>query len=538
MRTLIVLMVVGLFTYSTFGQEYTIVEKSGMITYMSSQNVYVKFDNTAGISAGDSLFEKQSGKLIPVVIVRHISSTSCAGELLNGKKLKLNDLLFAKAKLIEEKEIIPDDTLSYNLQLSDTLIERQQTNVNNRIIRSKPSFSGRISAQSYTNLTNYDKRGEYQRWRYTLSLNANEIARSSFSVSTYTSFSYRADQWNSVTDNLGRSLRVYDLSVNYKFNETTNLWAGRHLNRKITNISSIDGIQFEKYFDENYFGIIAGSRPNFSDMGWNSKLFQFGGYYGRTDSVNGSLMENTIGVVQQTNNFKTDRRFIYLQHNNSILPKVNLFLSSEIDLYKKILEKESNEFILTSLYTMIRYSPSRIFSISGSYDARKNVIYYETFKNFIDSVFENETRQGATLRMNLNPVDYLYVGLGGGYRNSKNDLRPSKNYNGYVTYSRIPFAEISATLSYNNISSSYVDGSIYGFRITKSINELDAELSLGCRRTNYTYIINSNKVEQDNVNIDCSIRIIDRTYFNIGYEGYFEKNNSQGRILIDLTTRF
>jgi hypothetical protein len=179
-----------------------------------------------------------------------------------------------------------------------------------------------------------------------------------------------------------------------------------------------------------------------------------------------------------------------------------------------------------------------MFSISGSYDARKNVIYYETFKNFIDSVFENETRQGATLRMTINPIEKLFIGLGGGYRDSKNDLRPSKNFNGYITYSQIPYAEVSSTLSYNNIKSSYVSGSIYGIRFSKNVLVIDADVSIGYRKTQYTYILNSSKTEQDNFNVDISIRLFSKTYFNCGYEGYFESNHSQARVLLDITTRF
>lgn len=537
MKTLIVILNFILLNQVLYSQDYSFEEKQGTVTYISSQNVYVKFDNTSGITTGDSLYEKQNGRKTTVAVVKFISSTSCAGEFTNGKKIKVGDHLYVQAKLEIEQTVVMDDSQKIKVSNLDTNYVYPVKTLT-RSIKTKPAFSGRISAQSYTNLSNFDKRGDYQRWRYTVSFNANEIDGSKLSLSTYTSFAYRADQWNSVTSNLGRSLRVYDFSLNYKFDETMNLWAGRHINRKITNVSSIDGLQFEKYFSENYVGVIAGSRPNFSDMGWNSKLFQFGAYYGRTDTIGGKMMENTFGIIQQTNDFKIDRRFVYYQHNNSVVTNVNIFLSSEIDLYKKIAGNETNELSLTSLYGMIRYSPARIFSVSGSYDARKNVIYYETFRNFIDSVFENETRQGAALRMNLNPVEYLYLGVSGGYRDSKRDLRPSKNYNGFITYSRIPFVDISSTVSYNNISSSYVDGSIYGIRLTRNITGIDADISVGYRRTQYTYITNSFKTDQNNLSIDFSLLLFGKTFLNFGYEGTFEKTHSLSQMLLDLTTRF
>ena len=47
------------------------------------------------------------------------------------------------------------------------------------------------------------------------------------------------------------------------------------------------------------------------------------------------MMENTFSVFEQTNNTKTDRRFAYLQHSNTILTNTNLFASAEVDLYKR-----------------------------------------------------------------------------------------------------------------------------------------------------------------------------------------------------------
>jgi hypothetical protein len=52
-----------------------------------------------------------------------------------------------------------------------------------------------------------------------------------------------------------------------------------------------------------------------------------------------------------------------------------------------------------------------MISFSLSYDARKNVIYYQTFRNSIDSIIENETRQGFRIGMNIRPFNNLFIGL-------------------------------------------------------------------------------------------------------------------------------
>ena len=82
------------------------------------------------------------------------------------------------------------------------------------------------------------------------------------------------------------------------------------------------------------------------------------------------------------------------------LKNLNLFVSSEIDLYKMVNGIPSNELTLTSLYLMLNYRISKRLSVSSSYDNRKNIIYYETYKNYIDVMLADATRQGVQLRIN------------------------------------------------------------------------------------------------------------------------------------------
>jgi len=98
----IILNLFLLFIFSANGQEIKFQEISGNVTYLSSQNVYVQFDNTEGISVGDSLFVRSKKKLIPILRANFISSRSVAGELLNEKsELKVSDVVIARIKLTE-----------------------------------------------------------------------------------------------------------------------------------------------------------------------------------------------------------------------------------------------------------------------------------------------------------------------------------------------------------------------------------------------------------------------------------------------------
>lgn len=514
------------------------MEKTGTITYMSSQNIYVKFESTGGIAQGDTLFQKIDNKFIPAVKVKFISSRSVAGESISGPDLKVNDILIAVIEKVTP-DVVNEENHSPEVNVLSQPDGEYKADIppQNLPVKQKSSLKGRFSVQSYSNISNSPFFPDNQRWRYTFSLDAKNIAESNLSFSNYMSFAYRADQWSEMPNNFGRSLRIYDLALNYQFDETTSLWVGRHINYKITNLSSIDGIQFEKGFNGNYAGIVAGSRPNFTDLGLNIKLFEYGAYVGRDDSLGNGFMNNTLALFEQTNDFKTDRRFIYFQHSNSFLENTNLFVSSEMDLYKMISGVKKNEFQLTSIFASLQYSPINAVSLFLSYDARKNVIYYETFKNFIDSVFENETRQGFNVRLNIKPIRFLFVGLNGGYRYQKHDLKPARNFGGYITYSIIPWVDITPTISYTKLITSYIEGGVAGLRLSKEITN-NIDLSVYYHNTQYKFTSSIASINQNSVSMDLSTILFKPVFLTLSYEGIFEGNSTTGRILLDLTTRF
>lgn len=538
---LVILLIISFNILSAQTKNTRLLE--GVISYISSQNIYVKFVSTNGIEIGDTLFLKNNNDFLPAIKVDHKSSTSCAGSSIISRKLEINDLLYAIIP-----EIIKDSTTE--AVISTTLTPVVIPTVTSGEIITKTtlepvsSFSGKISVQSYSNFTNNQASYDYQRWRYTFQLNANRIGSSGFSYSQYISFAYRADDWNRISSDLSEAIRVYDLAVKYNFNERSLIWLGRHLNNKISNISSIDGLQFESGINEWSIGAAIGSRPDFNNMGYNFKLFEYGVYANRTDQLANGDMQNTLGYFEQTNDFKTDRRFLYYQHSNSAIQSTRIFLSTEIDLYKKEMGESKTEFSLTSLFTSVNIRPSDFFAVMISYDARKNVIYYETFKTLVDSIIENETRQGFRTRLTLKPFNNFYIGGDYGYRHRKGDLKPSNNYGGYITYTRIPAIETSATVSFNKLSSSYTEGDIWTASLNRPI-AFGFDVMLGYRFTNYKFRSGIDDLKQNSVSINLNTYFLKPVLLNFTYEGIFWKSitsgedvQSSGRFLANLTYRF
>lgn len=527
-----------IFSVSLYSQVIEDEVKEGRVTFSSSQFIYVNFQNTNGISEGDTLFSKNKNTFVPVLKVVHLSSTSAACEKIGDIKIDQGMTIIFK-KQITNENISKIDSSRSNESIINTSQVGEITVVNNKTVKSSSSrFRGRYSIQSYSGLSNLNSNTDFQRWRHSLLLGIKNIAGSGLSFSTYTNFTYNVEKWQEVSSNLGKAIKVYDLNLNYQFTESAQFKLGRFLNPKISNISVVDGAQFEKAFSFLTVGLVAGSRPNFYDFGLNLKLFEYGIYLSRSDTVGNRLMENTLSYFEQTNDFKTDRRFVYFQHYNNLLKTLSLFASSEVDLYKVTGGIQKNDFSLTSLYLSARYAPVNEVSFNVSYDARKNIIYYETFKSIADSILENETRQGLRVRTYLRPWQNLFASLQFGYRTVKSDVKPSKNYGGSLGYNSLPLLDASVMVDFNKLSSNYVDGYIYTANLSKYLYNLRSDFSIGFRKTNYSFTNSDYKLDENAILINFSTSILSPFSFSISYEGAFESVRTYNRILIDLTTRF
>jgi hypothetical protein len=422
----------------------------GSVSYVTSQNVYVKFTSTANFAAGDTLFKKQGDKLVPVLVIKDLSSISCVCIPISTLSLAVSEKVWhrpTKAKQTLAVQTVPPavalpivrttDTLAATIGQTDTLSGQKPEEKKNM-----QRIHGYFAIASYSNFSDYSATNS-QRMKYTFSLLARNIGNTNLSAECYVSFVHSDKHWSEIKSNIFNGLKIYNLALNYDFGKRASLLLGRKINPKLSNMGPNDGLQFELKFKPISVGIIAGFRPDWEDFGFNANLFQFGGYLYNEYGAKNGMMQTTLAFVQQTNSWKTDRRFVYLQHVNSLVKNLTFFGSVEMDLYRLVLNsldstyKANSSPKLTNLYLSLNYRLKRKLYLSFSYSARKNVIYYETYKTFLDRLLDPEALQGYLLQVTYHPVSKLSVGVTGGYRFMKQDPRPSKNFYGYVTYSQI-----------------------------------------------------------------------------------------------------
>jgi hypothetical protein len=256
-------------------------------------------------------------------------------------------------------------------------------------------------------------------------------------------------------------------------------------------------------------------------------------------------MQTTLAFINQTNSWKTDRRFFYMQHVNSLVKNLTFFGSAEVDIFGKefnILDstyKTVSTPKLTNLYLSLSYRFLRRLSMSLSYSARQNVIYYETYKTYLDRLLDNQTLQGYSLQVNYSLVNKLSIGATASYRFNKLDPKPTQNLYAYLTYSQIPGINTSVTVSTIMLKTGYLNGRIYSAGLSKDLASGKLYMGLTYRYVDYHY----NNTEyiptyQNMGEFSLTWRIIRKLALSVYYEGTFEKINQYHRIYAQVNMGF
>lgn len=521
------------------GQDQSVVEK-GSVSYVSSQSVYVKFESTDNIAIGDTLYVQRGQQRLAALVVASKSSISCVCTALIQEPFNVSDeVIFVRTAVpapppvMEEadQEPVKEPAAPLPGKEPEPVLEEEE---------SEPSYrqkiTGRISAASYSNISNSRTN---HRMRYAFTLRGDHIRNSRFSTDSYITFRHTLGEWQDVKDNLNDAIKVYSLAVRYDLDPETSLILGRKINPRISSMGAIDGVQFEKRFGHFLTGALAGSRPDFSDYSINPNLVQAGAYIGFASDASRKYHQSTLAFVEQRNHSNTDRRFVYFQHTNTLLNDLNVFTSFEFDLYENIHESVRNTLTLTNLFASLRYRFSRNLSVSASYDNRKNIIYYESYKNFIDQLIDDETRQGLRLGFNYRPFKYVTWGVNASWRFQKDNKNDSRNLNTYLNISRLPFANIRTSITANFLQTGYLDSRSLGIRISKDLLSGKLNADAYYRKVDYTYSNSDYAIHQHIGGVNLSVRLMKHLSLHLYYEGTFNnKTENLTRFNTKIIQRF
>lgn len=226
-------------------QAQTLEENKGTISYITKQNVYVKFNSTDILNEGDTLFIENNGTIQAALIITNTSSISAVCKPIIDVKLEKGQIVSYKKKKQAESEK-PDENNVIEIISSEVIISsNEKPNENKKTVNKDQSeISGKISASSYSNLSS--ERPLNQRMRYTLGFDAEHISNSNFSFETYLSFTHSNQNWDLIKSNIFNGLKIYNLAVKYENSNDFRVYLGRRINSNLSNLGAIDGLQVEK----------------------------------------------------------------------------------------------------------------------------------------------------------------------------------------------------------------------------------------------------------------------------------------------------
>lgn len=541
MKQYVILIALSL-SLAMFGQTTNDASK-GIITYISAQNIYVQFVNTDGISIGDTLFSMKNDNYQSALIVKEMSTISCLCVTSKDYIPAVRNQVFAKLSVIVPAEVLIQNSKEA-VSVNDQVIVASKANtVNNKI---KSSVDGRVSLSTYLNNTSDTTVNSI--YRLNLSLDARHIANSRFSAecylsltkkNTYTPYTSPTDSVKLINYQMDQALdlKIYNLAVKYEIKDSLFVILGRKINPNLANIGAVDGIQFEQIGKSISYGAVIGSRPDNYSYSYNPYLLQYGAYLGYQTKKNTQISQTSVAFFNQMNNMITDRSFLYVQHSNSLLQNVNLFGSAEIDLYGIQNNKPTTTFNFTSIYGMLQWQAVNNLSMSISYDARKNLYYYETYKNYIDSVLDKETRSGLRFQLNYRPFKFLSWGGNAGCRFATATSNTSYNGYSYLTFTQLPL-DFIFRFDVTAIKANYLSGMIYGGSLSRDFFDGKLYTELSYRYVDYSSITTA-KIPESIAEINLSWQFSKKLILSANFEAAFNPdNNLQGRAFINLSQRF
>lgn len=502
----------------------------GTISYLSKNKVYIRFNDTKSMQIGDTLTIWQDEKWKKALVIESLSSQSCVTQAILPITFAIGDKIRTTLKEITTtKKIIPD-AIKPDLSVKETAVKKDS------LTKPKQRIESRLSIA--TNGSRDKNAHDFDRVRTTATLDIDNIRDSKFSLESYVTINHKIG--TPINDSTFQAdFKIYSLALDYVSDHGLLISIGRKTNNRLANMGAIDGLQIEKSIKKLTLGAFGGSRPDHQDYSFNTNLSQFGGYVTHEiETVNGPI-QTSIAFAEQKYFSATDRRFIYFQHSNTWFKKLQFFYSIECDMFQNINQIKTTKFDLTSTYFSLRYKPTNRISFTTSYDNRKNIIYYETYRSYIEQLINQETRQGFRLQMNYRIHPLVNLSLSSFYRYQSNRPDPTKNYFANLSFSQIPKLQASVNMNFNYINTYYFKGSILGTSLTKSLFKGLVSTELSYRKVDYRFLDKDQGTQKQHIwGLSLNIYGKKRTSFMVSYEGTYEPKVQYGRYYLTLTQRF
>ena len=200
---------------------------------------------------------------------------------------------------------------------------------------------------------------------------------------------------------------------------------------------------------------------------------------------------------------------------------------------------------LTNLFVSSRYRISRKVDVFTSYDHRRRVVYYETFRNDVEVLLDDDmARQGARFRLNVRPTKTLTLGAAYSKRFQADGMNASDNISGSLNINRDPQGLGRWSVQANRNTSNYMRSDVLSFRHSRTLIPQRLNMGLYYRIVEYRYANRpegstmASRISQRYYGADLNLDLARTLMFTVLGEMSTIADERNYRVNMSLTKRF
>ncbi len=547
-RRLLFLGTLLLAARSVSGQDGT-----GKITYVSADAIYTDIGTLKGAIVGDSL-RLAAKPAQPVLVIRSISRKSSLVASLdaNFKPAVGMDLLFhPSVARTDSKRITPGDSARTGRSdlpalWSGAIAKHNQTTLDNLGSQSGASrgaskdrnvLVGRVGLQFFSSSDRKNSDYNYYQPGMVVNLDYNRIQGSYYSLSTNTHI--RKTYSNRDLRSANYPLRVYELSLKYQ-NDTApySYQVGRVSSPVINGIGYFDGALYAHKLQTNLVvGGFVGTEPDYRKSTPQTSTSKLGIYANYKHEFGGDTKTtSTLAFSGQYVHGKIDREFFYLQNDATYGSLLYLYQNAEIGINRSGQSRRNSPLELSNIYLMARMRPIRSVSITGSYDARKNVFLVQTYRAIPDSLFDDAFRQGLRGDVSWRATRQLTLSISSSVRTRAGDSQNTWLHSAGIYYYNVLKTQLNLNFRYFTTTTPYTSAHSFSYAVSRQWGRVYASSTF---RT-YTYELRgrSDSYDRHSVSADVSYEISRRLFTTVQYEFSTGRDEQSDRFYLELSYRF
>ncbi len=384
----------------------------GIVSYVSSENVYVRFSSTEGIRVLDTLFFNR----LPALQVVKKSSISTINRRIGKMELNLGDTLYVYV-IDEEKpnlDTIKRDGTNQIIRFADTITQRIQSKKKEQKSWEWDGLLGLSSRYNQTFLSEANRSLTRQFLRFSVSGKSND-AKIPLNVNLMGNYQHFNSAFSEREyPKLGR-LNIFQANIDYDINANLAVQVGRSFQTGLSSVGALDAANIR--FKSGGFQIetVAGFSPDLSNYApsFERPVYGVNAQFAKFEKD----LKWHLGLGWFDQQFKgvLDRR-LWIGQGSIYLPKGNLYFLLEGDATNGFSQHRMQSVFVSG---RLRITPK--WSIFSSYDTRLPWIFWSSFDRLsIDALMERESQQGWRTRITLKSGKYTSWGFHATLRQRQN----------------------------------------------------------------------------------------------------------------------